>query len=283
VSKQQGEWTTVITSKRPIFRLNLKEVWEYFDLIMLFVRRDFVTQFKQTILGPLWFFIQPLMTTGMFVVVFGKIAKIPTDNIPPPLFYMSGIVFWNFFSGSLTKTSNVFVSNANIMKKVYFPRLTIPISTLITGMMRMAIQLTLFFIILFYYFMRGAPVEINAYALLLPFLIIHIALLGLAVGLIISSLTTKYRDLSFLVQFGMQLWMYATPIVYPLSQVPEKWRFYYSFNPVVPMLELFKKGFLGAGSADWMMWGISFIVTLVLLFVGIIVFNAIERTFIDTV
>ncbi|MCK5807842.1 ABC transporter permease [bacterium] len=250
---------------------------------MLFVRRDFVTQFKQTILGPLWFFIQPLMTTGMFVVVFGKIAKIPTDNIPPPLFYMSGIVFWNFFSGSLTRTSNVFVANAGIMKKVYFPRLTIPISTLITGMMRMAIQLSLFFIILFYYFMKGAPVGMNAYALLLPFLIIHLALLGLAVGLIISALTTKYRDLSFLVQFGMQLWMYATPIVYPLSQVPEKWRFYYSFNPVVPMLELFKKGFLGAGSANWMMWGISFGVTLILLFIGIIVFNAVERTFVDTV
>lgn len=283
VSEQNSEWTTIITSKRSIFRLNLREVWEYLDLILLFVRRDFVTQFKQTILGPLWFFIQPIMTTGMFVVVFGKIANIPTDNIPQPLFYMSGIVIWNFFSGSLTRTSNVFVANAAIMKKVYFPRLTVPISSVITGMLRLGIQLTLFFIILAYYIVRGAPVEINEYAFLLPLLIIHLALLGLAIGLIISSLTTKYRDLSFLVQFGVQLWMYATPIVYPLSEVPERWQAYYSLNPIVPILELFKQGFLGAGSANWMMWGISFCVTIILLFVGIIVFNTVERTFADTV
>lgn len=283
VNKQNSEWTTVITSKRSVFRLNLREVWEYLDLILLFVRRDFVTQFKQTILGPLWFFIQPIMTTGMFVVVFGKIANIPTDNIPQPLFYMSGIVIWNFFSGSLTRTSNVFVANAAIMKKVYFPRLTVPISSVITGMLRLGIQLTLFFIILAYYIVRGAPVGINEYAFLLPLLIIHLALLGLAIGLIISSLTTKYRDISFLVQFGVQLWMYATPIVYPLSEVPEKWRAYYSLNPIVPILEFFKQGFLGAGSANWMMWGISFGVTIILLFVGIMVFNTVERTFADTV
>jgi len=278
-----SKWTTIIKPKTSILSLNLKEVWDYRDLIFLFVKRNFVTQFKQTILGPVWFFLQPILTTMMFLVVFGKIAKIPTDGVPKILFYLNGIIFWNYFSGTLNDTSNTFVSNAPLFKKVYFPRLVIPISIVISNLIKLGIQFFLFLIILFYYYFSGFHFSITFYAVLLPFLILHLALLAFAIGLIISSLTTKYRDFSFLVGFGVQLWMYATPIVYPLSQVPEKWRNIYSLNPIVSILELFKKGFLNVGSSDLKMWSLSLFITFGLLIFGILIFNKIEKSFIDTV
>ncbi len=280
---KNSEWTTIIQPKNSLLRLNLKEVWEYRDLIFLFIKRNFVTQFKQTILGPIWFFLQPILTTAMFLIVFGKIAKIPTDGIPKTLFYLNGIVLWNYFSGTLNNTSNTFVANAPLFKKVYFPRLVIPISIVISNLMKLAIQMLLFFLVLGYYFLSGFHFSLTIYAFLLPFLILHLALLSFSIGIIISSLTTKYRDFSFLIGFGVQLWMYATPVVYPLSQVPEKWRNIYSINPLVPILELFKKGFLNAGSSDLKMWFFSFLITLFLLFFGIVIFNKVEKNFIDTV
>ncbi len=280
---KKEEWTTVITAEKNLFSFSIRELYEYRDLIILFVRRDFVTLFKQTILGPLWFFIQPLLTMAIFVVVFGRIARIPTDDIPRPVFYLSGIVIWNFFSACLTKTADLFLSNAGILKKVYFPRLAIPISVVITNSMKLGVQLVLFFLLLGYYLLKVPSLHFTWYALLFPLLILHLALLGFSVGLIVSSLTTKYRDLNFLVQFGVQLWMYATPIVYPMSQIPARWRFLFLFNPVAPIVEVFRKGFVGAGSVSLTGYGISIAITLFLCGAGIILFNAIERTFVDTV
>ncbi|MBO4699793.1 ABC transporter permease [bacterium] len=283
MSEKQENWTTVITPKNRFFRLNLKELWQYRDLISSFVKRDITSTYKQTILGPLWFFIQPIFTTIMFLIVFGNIAKIPTDGVPQVLFYMNGIILWNYFSKCLVATSNTFVSNAAIFKKVYFSRLTIPVSNVISALVQFLIQFTLFVIIFIIYKIKGADVELSYAVFAIPLFVLQMAVLGLGIGLIITSLTTKYRDLTYLVGFAVQLWMYATPIVYPLSMVPEKWRSVYVLNPVVPILESFKHAFFSTGMPSITEYGISVATTIFLLFAGIFIFNFVEKNFVDTV
>lgn len=277
------EWTTIITPKDKLFRLNLRELWQYRDLVTSFVKRDITSVYKQTILGPLWFFIQPIFTTLMFLLVFGNIAKIPTDGVPQVLFYMNGIILWNYFSSCLTSTSNTFVSNAYIFKKVYFSRLALPVSQVISALVKFSIQFLLFLIMLLVYWFAGSAVSPSWALLIIPLFVLQMAMLGLGVGLIVTSLTTKYRDMAHLVTFAVQLWMYATPIVYPLSMVPEKWRSLYMLNPVVPVLEGFKHAFFSTGMPSFTEYGISIATTFILLFGGILVFNLVERNFVDTV
>lgn len=280
---EKENWTTIITPKNKFFRLNLKELWQYRDLITSFVKRDFTATYKQTILGPLWFFIQPIFTTIMFLIVFGNIAKIPTDGIPQVLFYMNGIILWNYFSKCLVSTSNTFVANSAIFKKVYFSRLTIPLSNVISALVQFFIQFALFIIIFIGYKISGADLKLSLAIFAVPLFVLQMAVLGLGIGLIITSLTTKYRDLTYLVGFAVQLWMYATPIVYPLSMVPEKWRSIYILNPVVPILESFKHAFFSTGMPSVTEYGISIAITVFLLFTGIFVFNFVEKNFVDTV
>ena len=276
-------WTTVITPKDKLLRLNLRELWQYRDLVTSFVKRDITSVYKQTILGPLWFFIQPIFTTLMFLLVFGNIAKIPTDGVPQVLFYMNGIILWNYFSSCLTSTSNTFVSNAYIFKKVYFSRLALPVSQVISALVKFSIQFLLFLIMLLAYWIAGSPVSPSWAVLATPLFVMQMAMLGLGVGLIVTSLTTKYRDMAHLVTFAVQLWMYATPIVYPLSMVPEKWRSLYMLNPVVPVLEGFKHAFFSTGMPSFAEYALSVGITFFLLFAGILIFNLVERNFVDTV
>ncbi|MBR4489130.1 ABC transporter permease [bacterium] len=276
-------WTTVITPKDKLLRLNLRELWQYRDLVTSFVKRDITSVYKQTILGPLWFFIQPIFTTLMFLLVFGNIAKIPTDGVPQVLFYMNGIILWNYFSSCLTSTSNTFVSNAYIFKKVYFSRLALPVSQVISALVKFSIQFLLFLIMLLAYWIAGSPVSPSWAVLATPLFVMQMAMLGLGVGLIVTSLTTKYRDMAHLVTFAVQLWMYATPIVYPLSMVPEKWRSLYMLNPVVPVLEGFKHAFFSTGMPSFAEYTLSVGITFFLLFAGILIFNLVERNFVDTV
>jgi len=279
----QNNWTMVISPRRGWLDVNLKELWHYRDLIFLFVRRDFVAIYKQTVLGPLWFLLQPLFSTIVFTIVFGKIANIPTDGLPQPLFYMSGIVVWNYFASCLSGTSNTFVDNANIFGKVYFPRLIVPVSVVITNLMTFIIQFSIFLSFLLFFCLKGATIKPNLFILLSPFLILQMGMLGLGFGIIVSSLTTKYRDLKFAVTFGIQLWMYATPIVYPMSQIPERWQWVFALNPMSAVVEIFRYAFLGAGSVKLLYLVISLGVTLAVLGVGIILFRRIEKTFMDTV
>ncbi|MCB9015291.1 MAG: ABC transporter permease [Lentimicrobiaceae bacterium] len=276
-------WTIILKPKRSLFDVNLKELWQYRDLIGLFVRRDFVSKYKQTILGPIWFIIQPLLTTLMFTVVFGNIAGIPTDGIPKMLFYLSGIVGWNYFSTCLNDTSQTFIKNASIFGKVYFPRLAMPISIVISNLVSFVIQFLFLLAFLFYFMMKGADVHPGITVLLIPVLVLMIAGMGLGFGIIISSLTTKYRDLVHLVTFGVTLWMYATPVIYPLSQIPEKYRLLVLANPMTPIIETFKTALLGTGSISYAYLLYSFGFTIVLLLIGILIFNKVERTFMDTV
>ena len=250
---------------------------------MLFVRRDFVSVYKQTILGPVWFLLQPLFTTVVFTIIFGRIAKIPTDGLPQPLFYMAGVVAWGYFSGCLNKTSTTFVSNASIFGKVYFPRLTVPIANVISSLISFAIQFALFLCFVGYYIASGAAVRMTPLVLFLPLLLFQMAILGLGFGIIVSSLTTKYRDLTQLVGFGVQLWMYATPVVYPISRIPDKWQWIVSLNPIAPVIEAFRYIFLGAGTVNALQMGMSVGITLLVLFVGIVLFSRIEKSFMDTV
>jgi lipopolysaccharide transport system permease protein len=280
----QENWTEVISPKRSLLDINLKEIWRYRDLIMLFVRRDFVSQYKQTILGPIWLFIQPLFTTLTFFFVFNKIAKIPTDNIDPILFYLSGITLWNYFSDCFNKTSNTFVANAGIFGKVYFPRLATPISIIFSNLIKLGIQVLLFLAIMGYQIIfKGAEVNINLHILILPFLIILMAVMGLGLGIIFSALTTKYRDLSFLLTFGIQLLMYATPIIYPLSYTSGKLHTLISMNPLTPILESFRYAFFSIGTFDWSGLAYTSIFSFSVLFFGIIIFNQVEKSFMDTV
>lgn len=272
-----------ILPKRALLELNVKEIWDYKDLILLFVKRTFVSQYKQTILGPAWAIIQPLLTTLVFTVVFGGIAGLPTDGIPSFLFYMSGTICWNYFSTNLTVTSTTFVSNAAIFGKVYFPRLVIPISTVITNLISFSIQLCMFLVFWIVYIINGYSIHLNGYVLLLPLLLIQMAMLSLGVGIIVSALTTKYRDLAMLVSFGVQLWMYATPVAYSSVLIPEKWLGLYMLNPMTPIIETFRYGFLGAGTIDFKYSLISWGVTLFVLFIGVVLFNKVEKTFMDTV
>jgi lipopolysaccharide transport system permease protein len=276
-------WDMIIEPQRGLFELRLGELWRYKDLVMLFVRRDFVSVYKQTILGPLWYLIQPVLTTIMFTVIFGQIASLPTDGLPQFLFYLSGTVIWTYFADCLNKTSNTFVANYNLFGKVYFPRLAVPVSILISNMITFLIQLALFVIFVIFFMLSGSEIRPNIWILSLPILILIMAGLGLGFGIIISSLTTKYRDLRFLVTFGVQLMMYATPVIYPVSSVPERFQLLILANPVTPIVETFRYAFLGAGTVN--LWHLlySFIFMLVVVSLGTVVFNRVEQTFMDTV
>lgn len=277
------KWTTIIKPKTKLLDLNLKELWQYKDLIVMFVKRDFRTLYKQTILGPLWVIINPMLTTLMFTVVFGGIANISTDGMPQFVFYMAGNTVWSYFSTCLTKTANTFISNSAVFGKVYFPRLVSPISTVLSGLINFFVQFAMFMVFVIYYAMSGNAVQPNIYILLTPILLLLIAMLSLGFGIIISSLTTKYRDLSILVTFGVQLWMYATPVVYPISQIPLHWRHLMLLNPIAPIIETFRYAFLGSGTIPWFYLGISVITTIVVLFIGIVLFNKVQKTFMDTI
>lgn len=279
------EWSTVIKPQKSLLDVDFKEIWKYRDLWSLFVKRDIITQYKQTILGPLWYFVQPIMTTIMYMVVFGGIAGISTDGLPQALFYLSGICMWQYFSECMTKTSNTFVSNAGVFGKVYFPRLIVPLSTVTSNLIRFGIQFMLF-VVVYIYYMACTDVNVgpNVYALLFPVLVLMLAGLGLGFGILFSSMTTKYRDLTFLLGFFVQLWMYATPVIYPLSIITnEKLKLVMSLNPLTGILEAFKYGMLGTGSFSWMALGYSFLFMVALLALGIVVFNRVQRSFMDTV
>jgi lipopolysaccharide transport system permease protein len=280
---KEMEFDNIIQPRSSLLDLRLQEVARYRDLLMLFVKRNVVLTYKQTILGPLWFFIQPILTTLVFTIVFGNIAGIATDGIPQPLFYMAGIVIWNFFAECFTSTSSIFSSNADIFGKVYFPRLITPLAVVISNGLKFLIQFCLFFVLYVYFMVKGSAVEPNSYIFLFPLLILLMAILGLGFGLVFSSLTTKYRDLNFLIQFGVQLLMYATPIIYPISEIPSNYRILIWINPLSHIIETFKYAFLGQGTFSISGLIYSGIFALVILLLGIIIFNRTEKTFMDTV
>ncbi|MEA4986435.1 hypothetical protein SDC9_46403 [bioreactor metagenome] len=277
------EYTTVIKPKNRLFEVDFKEIWQYRDLFTMFVKRDIITQYKQTILGPAWYFIQPALTTIMYMVVFGGIAKISTDGLPQPLFYLAGIVCWQYFADCLNKTASTFTTNQHIFGKVYFPRMIVPLSTVTSNLVRMGIQFLLFIVVYIYYVISGVAVAPNIYILLLPLLVIMLAGLSLGFGVIISSLTTKYRDLTILFTFIVQLWMYATPVIYPLSTMSPDKQWIMALNPVTSILEAFKYGMMGVGTFSWGMLAYSFVFMVVLMGIGIVVFNKVQRSFMDTV
>ena len=282
----QKEWDIIIQPNTKLFNLNLKEVWRYKDLLNMYVKRDIVTLYKQTILGPLWYLIQPLTTTIMIMFVFGGIAGISTDGLPQPLFYMAGILCWNYFSECLTRCADTFNANQNVFGKVYFPRLVVPLSIAISSLLKMAIQFALFIAIYLFYIFQGYSPQVTWYILLFPLLIILLAGLGLGFGLLISSMTTKYRDLKFLVSFGVQLWMYITPVIYPLSVLKNNYPQYVwaiVINPLTAVIETFKIGFLGQGTFSWTYLIYSIIFTLFIMTWGIVTFNKVQRSFMDTI
>ncbi|MGB1253404.1 MAG: ABC transporter permease [Candidatus Promineifilaceae bacterium] len=279
----QNEWTMVIRPKRGWFDLNLAELWASRDLIYLFVYRDFVAYYKQTVLGPLWYLIQPLLTTLTFTIIFGQIANISTDGVPDFIFYMAGTVIWTYFSGSLNGTSSTFTGNSSLFGKVYFPRLATPIGIIISKLINFAIQFIFFLAFLAYFWFSGADVSPNRYVLLTPFLLLLMATLGLGLGIVISSLTTRYRDLRHLVSFGVQLLMYATPVVYPISTVPDQYRLFILANPLTSILETFRYAYLGSGTFDPMSLLYTVIFATVQLIIGILIFNQVETNFMDTV
>ena len=276
-------WTKVIRPKKGLLDLGLKSLWRYRDLWYMYVRRDIVTFYKQTILGPLWFVIQPILTTAMYMFVFGGLAGISTDGAPQPLFYLSGILLWNYFSDSFNASSNVFVSNASVFGKVYFPRLVVPLAGLTSNLVKMGIQLVLFMLIYIGYRISGAALAINASLLLFPFYVLLLAGHAMSWGLIVSSFTSKYRDMRYLVGFGLQLFMYATPVIYPLSVAGGRFKWALELNPLTPIFEAFKYGCLSCGSLSWGGLLYSTVFMLVTLFLAVILFNRVERTFMDTV
>ncbi len=279
-------WDIEIKQRGSNFSLNIKEVWQYRDLLQMYVRRDVVTIYKQTVLGPLWFIIQPLFTTIMYMFVFGNIAQIPTDGLPQPLFYLSGILCWGYFSDCMGKASGTFLGNAGVFSKVYFPRLVVPISSVISNLVRLIIQLGLFLAVYFYFVYNGTDIKPNIYILFFPLLVLMLAGLGLGFGILISSVTTKYRDMAILFGFVTGLWMYATPIIYPLSVMKEKYEEYMwiiQLNPLTSIVEALRYGFMGAGTVDWFWLGYSFVVTIIVIILGSWVFNKVERSFIDVV
>jgi lipopolysaccharide transport system permease protein len=276
-------WNIIVQPASGFSGLQLKEVWHYRDLFWLLVKRDFISFYKQTILGPLWFFLQPLFTIIIYSYIFGSLANISTDGIPRPLFYLAGITCWQYFAECLTKTSNVFMENANVFGKVYFPRIIMPLSISLSNLIRFGIYLLLLLIMVAWYSSKGEIVALNSYAFLLPVIILLIALFGIGAGMIVSSLTTKYRDLAFLVGFGVQLLMWASTVVYPLSSAPERFRWLVALNPMTPLLETFRKGFLGAGSFSWTSLALSASIIILVAFTGAYLFTRAERTFIDTI
>jgi lipopolysaccharide transport system permease protein len=280
---QSEDWNLVIKGHTSLFDLKFNDLWRYRDLLWMFVKRDFVSFYKQTVLGPLWFFIQPLFTTLVFTFVFGNLAKISTDGLPQQLFYLSGITAWNYFSDCLTKTSTVFRDNASIFGKVYFPRLIMPLSIVVSNLVRFLVQLLLLVLMMVYFGMQGASFEVTYYIIFFPFLVVLMALLGLGLGLIITAMTTKYRDLTFLVSFGVQLLMYGTTVIYPLSAAPAKYKSIIELNPMTGIIEAFRFAFLGKGEFTVWSIGYSVLVTLIVLFLGVIIFNKTEKNFVDTI
>lgn len=277
------EFQTVIEPKDKLLDFKFKEVWDYRDLVMLFVRRTFVAQYKQTVLGPAWAIIQPLFTTIIFTFVFGNLAGLAPSGVPTFIFYLCGSIAWTYFSGCLTATSTTFTANSSIMGKVYFPRLVMPISTVISQLIAFAIQAIFFIAFLVYYYVTGADVHPNIYILLTPLLVLQLALLGLGFGIIISALTTKYRDLAMLVGFGTQIWMYLTPVAYDIGIIPEHLMNIYMLNPVTPVICMLRYAFLGIGKLQMGYYGISWVLTIAVVVLGIIMFNKVEKTFMDTV
>lgn len=272
-----------IHPKRHLLDINFKDLWDYRDLLFMFVKRDIVTIYKQTVLGPIWFFVQPIMTMLVYVVVFGNIAQISTDSIPAPLFYLSGIILWNYFSESFNKTSTTFTANAGIFGKVYFPRLIVPLSVVISNVIKFFIQFGLFLIVWGYFLASGADIHPNGWMFATAYCLLLMAGLGLGFGIIFSSLTTKYRDLTFLLAFGVQLAMYATPIIYPMSTLSEKYQRVLWWNPIAHIIETFKYGFLGAGQASIPGLAYTTAFTIFVLTLGVVIFNRTEQTFMDTV
>ncbi|WP_267405586.1 MULTISPECIES: ABC transporter permease [unclassified Chryseobacterium] len=282
MNEPQQKWTETIEASHSLFDVKLKEVWKYKDLIYMFVKRDFISSFKQTILGPIWFFINPIFTTITYLIIFGRFAKLPTDGAPGLIFYLAGVTLWNYFSGALLGTSGTFTGNASIFGKVYFPRLVTPISIVISNLMRLSVQFILFLLVWVYYLINN-EISPNIWILATPFLLLLMALFALGVGMIFSALTTKYKDLSMLLAFGITLYMYATPVIYPVSMLPGYFKKLAKFNPLTGIFECFKYGWLGVGDFSPAMLLISSGIIVVLLFIGIITFNKVEKTFMDTV
>lgn len=281
---KNDNWTLVISPQSKLLSLQLDDMWRYKDLLYLFVRRDFVATYKQTILGPAWFFIQPILTTITYTIIFGNVAGLSTDGLPKMIFYLSGVVCWSYFSDCITTISSTFITNAQVFGKVYFPRLIAPLSVVISKLIKLGIQFLLFIVALFYYIVfEDTVVNPNIYLLLSPILVLLMGAMGLGLGLLISSLTTKYRDMRFLITFGVQLLMYGTPVIYPLSEVPEKYRLLVTLNPISSIIETFRYGYLGSGTLNpyHLMYSSTF--TIIVLVVGIIVFNKVEKTFMDSV
>ncbi len=281
--REQEKWDLAIQPRRQWFDLHLRDLWRYRDLIVLFVKRDFVTFYKQTALGPLWYIIQPLLTTVVFTVIFGKLAGIPMDGVPPFLFLLAGNVTWGYFAGCLNETSNTFIKNAGIFGKVYFPRLTAPVSVVIINLVKFGIQFVLFLGFYIYFIARGSSVRPTYHLLLLPVLLLQMAVLSLGAGILVSALTTKYRDLTFVMTFAIQLWMYASSVIIPASAIPEKYRSIYMLNPMTSVIELFRYAFFGRGVVDAVYICISWAVTLFVLLLGVVLFNRVEQSFMDTV
>lgn len=279
----EQQWTEEIKSQDSLFSINFKELWHYRDLLLMLVKKEYVTFYKQTILGPIWFFIQPILTTVIYVLLFGQIAKLSTDGTPQLAFYLAGITIWNYFSEALTKTSTVFKDNAAVMGKVYFPRLIMPLSIIVSGLMKFVIQFLLFIVVVLYYTFVEQSIHPNVWLLMTPFLLLLMAAFSLGLGMIFSSLTTKYKDLVFLLTFGIQLFMYATPVVYSISSIPEKYKWIINANPLTGIFECFRYGFLGSGSFDPMSLWISTVITVVILVIGVVIFNKVEKSFMDTV
>ena len=282
-NQNNNEWDLIINNKKSIFKLNLKGILNHKDLLFLFVYRDFVSTYKQTILGPLWFFIQPILTSITFFIIFGGFAKIPSDGIPGILFYMSGIIMWNYFADCINQTSHTFTQNQNLFGKVYFPRIIVPLSKVVNNLLKFFIQLTLFLILYAFFYLNGFGFSLGWTFILLPLLLIQMAFTGLGLGMIVSSLTTKYKDLTFLINFAVQLLMYASPIVYPISIVPEKYKWIIMLNPFTSIIEIFKNSVFGTGYINiyWILY--SFCFSIIVFLIGLIIFNKVEKSFIDTI
>lgn len=284
--EESKDWDLVISGHTSLFDIKFQDIWRYRDLLFMFVKRDFVSFYKQTVLGPIWFFIQPIFTTIVFTFVFGKLAGISTDGLPQQLFYLTGITSWNYFADCFTKTSTVFKDNANIFGKVYFPRLIMPLSIVVSNLVRFGVQLLLLIFMMLYFYIFPIPhttFQVTSAIVLFPYLVLLMALLGLGLGLIITAVTTKYKDLTFLITFGVQLLMYGTTVIYPLSAAPEKYRNLISLNPMTGIIEAFRYAFLGKGEFSVSSIGYSTAVTIVVLFAGILIFNKTEKNFVDTI
>ena len=279
----QQTWTEEIKSQNTLFSINFKEVWHYRDLLLMLVKRDYVTFYKQTILGPIWFFVQPILTTIIYVILFGQVAKLSTDGLPQMAFYLSGVTIWSYFSDVLNKTAIVFQTNASIFGKVYFPRLIMPLSIVISGLMKFLIQFTLFVCVVLYFTFIKENIQPNFWILATPFLLFLMAAFALGLGMIFSSMTTKYKDLTMLLSFGVQLFMYVTPVVYTVTSIPSQYKFIVRFNPLTSIFECFRYGYLGAGHFQPLTLVYSAISIFVLLAVGVLIFNKVEKSFMDTV